>query len=115
MAGTNVIPDGNAEIAAEIPLIVEIIARTCRWINPETFRQLPVWSPWTARGRPLYDKTWQRRYTNTKRATKRELPGMAPRHGAVPAVARAKQPRWMLTHCSPPPRPSSQPPRRKTL
>ena len=28
MAGTNIIPDGNTEIAAEIPLIVEIVART---------------------------------------------------------------------------------------
>jgi len=65
MAGTNVIPDGNAEIAAEIPLIVEIIARTCRWVHPDTFREFPVWCPWTARGRPLYDRTWQRRYTNT--------------------------------------------------
>ncbi len=69
MAGTNVIPDGNAEIADKIPLIVEIIARTCRWVHPDTFRQLPVWCPWTARGRPLYDSTWQRRYTNTKRTT----------------------------------------------
>ncbi len=69
MAGTNVIPDGNAEIADKIPLIVEIIARICRWVHPDTFRQLPVWCPWTARGRPLYDSTWQRRYTNTKRTT----------------------------------------------
>jgi hypothetical protein len=69
MAGTNVIPDGNAEIAVEIPRIVDIIARTCRWVHPDTFRQLPVWRPWTARGRPLYDKTWQHRSTNTKRGT----------------------------------------------
>jgi hypothetical protein len=46
MVGANVIPDGNAEIAAEIPLIVEIIARTCRWVHPEVFRQLPVWYPY---------------------------------------------------------------------
>src|SRR3954470_15559852 len=49
MAGNYLIPDGNDEIAAEIPLVVEIIARTCRWVHPETFRQLPVWCPWTAR------------------------------------------------------------------
>jgi hypothetical protein len=70
MAGTNVIPDGNEEIAAEIPLIVEIVARTARWVHPETFRALPVWCPWTARGRPLYEKSWQRRATNTRRDTK---------------------------------------------
>jgi hypothetical protein len=69
MAGTNVIPDGNTEIEAEIPLVVELIARTCRWVHPDTFRQLPLWCPWIARGHPLYDSTWQRRYTNTKRGT----------------------------------------------
>jgi hypothetical protein len=45
VVGTNVIPDGNAEIAAEIPRIVDIIARTCRWVHPNTFHQLPVWCP----------------------------------------------------------------------
>jgi hypothetical protein len=69
VAGSNVIPDGNAEITPEIPLIVELIARTSRWVHPDTFRQLPVWCPWTARGRPLYDQSWQRRYTNTRRST----------------------------------------------
>jgi hypothetical protein len=69
MAGTNVIPDGNVEIASEIPLIVEIVARTARWVHPQTFSELPVWCPWTARGRPLYEKTWQRHSTNTRRDT----------------------------------------------
>jgi hypothetical protein len=73
MPGTHAIPDGNEEIAAEIPKIVDIIARTCRWVHPETFRRLPLWCPWTARGRPLYDRAWQRRYTNTKRATKQTI------------------------------------------
>ena len=37
--------------------------------DPETFRRLPVWAPYTAGGRLLYDATWSRRYTNTRRAT----------------------------------------------
>ena len=49
--------------------MVEIIARTARWVHPQTFRELPVWCPWAARGRPLYEKTWQRRSTNTRRDT----------------------------------------------
>lgn len=73
MSDSLIIPDGNAEIAEEIPLVVEIIARTSRWVNPKTFHELPVWCPWTARGRPLYDSTWQRRYTNTKRSTKQTV------------------------------------------
>jgi hypothetical protein len=36
---------------------------------PETFRALPVWAPHAARGRPLYDAGWTRRYTNTPEAT----------------------------------------------
>jgi hypothetical protein len=62
-----VIPDGNTEIADEITQIMGIIARTSRWVHPDVFRELPVWAPWAARGRPLYDRAWQRHYTNTKR------------------------------------------------
>lgn len=69
MTDNLLIPDGNTEIAGDIPRIVEIIARTSRWVHPKTFHELPVWCPWTARGRPLYDAKWQRRLTNTKRST----------------------------------------------
>ena len=63
------IPDGNEALRNDIPAIVELIERTARWVHPETFRALPVWAPHTARGRPLYDATWARRYTNTRQAT----------------------------------------------
>ena len=104
MPGTNVIPDGNKEIAAEIPLVVEIMARTCRWVHPDTFRQLPVWCPWTARGRPLYDSAWQRRYTNTKRATKltvEKVEGNVAASKALIAalgVASPKPANWTVCH-----------------
>lgn len=104
MGGTNVIPDGNAEIAAEIPLVVEIIARTCRWVHPDTFRQLPVWCPWTARGRPLYDRGWQRRYTNTKGATKQTVEKVEGNVAAGKAliaalgIANPKPRNWTVCH-----------------
>ena len=63
------IPDGNEALRQDIPAVVELIERTARWVNPETFRRLPVWAPHTARGRPLYDANWARRYTNTRKAT----------------------------------------------
>lgn len=63
------IPDGNDALRDDIPAIVELIERTARWVNPETFRRLPVWAPQTARGRPLYDATWSRQYTNTRKTT----------------------------------------------
>ena len=63
------VPDGNEALRADIPAIVELIERTVRWVHPDTFRALPVWAPHTARGRPLYDAAWSRRYTNTRKAT----------------------------------------------
>jgi hypothetical protein len=63
------IPDGNEALRQDIPAVVELIERTARWVNPETFRRLPIWAPHTARGRPLYDANWTRRYTNTRKAT----------------------------------------------
>lgn len=52
------IPDGLSEIEQELPLIMETIARTARWVHPDTFRALPVWCPDTARGQPRYDARW---------------------------------------------------------
>jgi hypothetical protein len=63
------IPDGNDVLREDIPAVVELIERSARWANPETFRRLPVWAPQTARGRPLYDASWSRRYKNTRKAT----------------------------------------------
>jgi hypothetical protein len=104
VVGTNVIPDGNAEIEAKIPLIIDLIARTSRWVHPETFHHLPVWCPWTARGRPLYDRTWQRPYTNTKRATKQTSDkfegNVAAAKSVIAAlgVANPKPPNWTVCH-----------------
>lgn len=52
------VPDGLSEIEQELPLIMETIARTARWVHPDTFRALPVWCPDTARGQPRYDARW---------------------------------------------------------
>lgn len=53
------VPDGLSEIEHELPLVMEMIARTARWAHPDTFRALPVWCPDTARGRPRYDAGWK--------------------------------------------------------
>lgn len=68
MSGFHV-PDGNEALRKDIPAIVELIERTARWVHPDTFKALPVWAPHTARGRPLYDATWTRQYTNTRAIT----------------------------------------------
>ncbi|MEH2539185.1 hypothetical protein [Bradyrhizobium sp. AZCC 1699] len=63
------VPDGNETLRTDIPAVAELIARTARWVHPETFRALPVWAPHAARGMPLFDASWSRQYTNTKKAT----------------------------------------------
>jgi len=54
------VQDGLSEIEHELPLVMEMIARTARWVHPETFKALPIWCPDTARARPRYDATWSR-------------------------------------------------------
>jgi hypothetical protein len=63
------VPDGNAALRSDIPAIVELIERTCRWVHPDTFQALPVWAPHTARGRALFDASWSRQYTNKRKST----------------------------------------------
>jgi hypothetical protein len=98
------IHDGNEEIRAEIPLVIEIIARTARWVNPETFRRLPVWCPYVARGHRLYDKSWTRQYQNAKRSTGESSgktePNIAAGKALVEAlgVSRPKPRNWTVCH-----------------
>ena len=104
MPRNNVIPDGNEEIAAEIPPIVGVIARTARWVHPQTFQALPVWCPWTARKRPLYDSKWQQRATNTRRdtgVTSEKFEGNVAAANALMAalsVAPPKPKNWTVCH-----------------
>jgi hypothetical protein len=57
--------DGVAELKHDLPQLVEILARTARWVHPEIFKLLPVWHPEHCRRSPLYDATWTRRSTNS--------------------------------------------------
>lgn len=69
MAGGFYVQDGNEALRDDIPAVIAVIERTARWVHPKTFLALPVWAPHTARGRPLYNSVWTRRYTNTRKAT----------------------------------------------
>lgn len=98
------IPDGNDAIRDDIPAVVELIERTARWVNPETFRRLPVWAPHTARGRRLYDARWTRPYTNTRATTgvtSEKYEGNVAALTALVAaldVARPKPKNWTVCH-----------------
>lgn len=47
--------------------IAALIERTARWVDPETFRLLPVWFPEFARRGALYNANWSIRRQNTNR------------------------------------------------
>lgn len=99
-----VIQDGNEAIREEIPLVMKMIERTARWVHPETFRRLPVWCPWAARGRQLYDSSWTRKYTNTKKSTNETMSKVEGNIAASDALRRAlgvrgpKPKNWTVCH-----------------
>ncbi len=66
------VPDGLSEIKNELPLIMKMIARTARWVHPETFKALPIWCPDTARGFLRYDARWSRVLENSRGVQKKE-------------------------------------------
>jgi hypothetical protein len=69
-SGWTPIPDGLAEIRDDLPVVIEMIARTARWVHPDTFRALPLWYPETARGRPLFTPSWNAIYSIKNQVTK---------------------------------------------
>lgn len=83
-------------------MIMEMIARSARWVHPDTFRALPVWYPETARGRPIYDATWSRQYINTNRLSrlsqnKYEGNGQAAK-ALISALGAPKVSNWSVCH-----------------
>lgn len=104
MSDALIIPDGNDALRDDIPAVVELIERTARWVHPLTFQALPVWAPHTARGRPLYDSTWNSQYTNTSRATKITAPKFEGNVAAGKALIAAlgvgspKPKNWTVCH-----------------
>lgn len=102
--GGFVVPDGNDAVRSDIPAIAELIERTARWVHPDTFRALPVWAPHTARGRPLYDRSWTQRATNTREATGRTEDKFETNGGALQTlvaaldVASPKPKNWTVCH-----------------
>lgn len=59
--------DGLDILLENIPLvdIMRLIECTVRWVDPKTFRLLPVWFPEYARGEPFYKADWYEKQMNT--------------------------------------------------
>jgi hypothetical protein len=96
------LPDGLDELREEMPLVINLIARTARWVHPDAFRALPVWYPETARGRPIYDAKWTRIYTNTNRSTAavtdKAEPNIKAGQAFVAALGSDRRDNWTVCH-----------------
>src|SRR3954465_13340831 len=53
---------------------MRLIERTARWVDPHTFRLLPVWYPEYARRSPFYKANWSEQQLNKNRATGMSAP-----------------------------------------
>lgn len=63
------LPDGLTALRAELRLgeVMRLIECTARWVDPETFRRLPLWYPEYARGAFFYKKNWSEPQMNKNR------------------------------------------------
>jgi hypothetical protein len=63
--------DGLDALRAELSLkeIMRLIERTARWVDPETFRLLPVWYPEYSRRALFYKANWSEPQMNRNRET----------------------------------------------
>lgn len=93
------VPDGLTEIKNELPLIMKMIARTTRWVHPDTFKALPIWCPDTARGYPQYDARWSRVLVNKRGVQKKEA-NIRAANALVEAlgVGAPKPKNWTVCH-----------------
>jgi hypothetical protein len=94
------IPDGLDEIRSALPAVVELIAKTARWVHPDTFRALPVWCPDTARGRPRYDAKWKQQLVSGRGVQKVEE-NIRAANALVDALGAQRNPKprnWTVCH-----------------
>lgn len=67
----DILPDGLDALRAELHLgeVMRLIERTARWVDPATFRLLPLWYPEHGRGKYFYKGKWSEPQMNTNRQT----------------------------------------------
>ncbi len=85
-----------------MPRIIDLIARTARWVHPDTFRALPVWYPEAARGEPIYNAKWAAVYKNKSRSvakiTDKSEPNIKAGKAFVMALGARKTSNWTVCH-----------------
>jgi hypothetical protein len=65
------LPDGLEALRAELSVgeVMRLLERTARWVDPQTFRLLPIWYPEFARGVFFYKANWSEPQLNKSRQT----------------------------------------------
>jgi len=101
-------PLGDGLVALEAHLdtrtVADLIAKTARWVDPETFRLLPLWYPEYARGAPLYNANWTVRRQSRNAATSEirdKVEGNSWANKALTkalGLASAERPNWSCCH-----------------
>ncbi len=63
--------DGLEALRAELSLseVIRLIERTARWVDPESFKRLPVWYPEHSRRGLFYKNNWSEPQMNRNRQT----------------------------------------------
>lgn len=68
---SDVLPDGVIALRDELKLkeVMRLIERTARWVDPETFKIMPLWYPEHSRGGFFYKQNWSEPQMNRNRQT----------------------------------------------
>jgi hypothetical protein len=101
-----VLPDGLVALREELKLgeVMRLIERTARWVDPETFRLLPVWYPEHARRSLFYKNGWSEPLMNKNKETGRAEHKREANSYANKALTRAlglrsvDRPNWSCCH-----------------
>lgn len=98
--------DGLAALRAELSLaeVMRLIERTARWVDPATFRLLPIWYPEHSRRGLFYKADWSAPQMNRNRQTGVEVHKHEGNNYAAKALTQAlglrgrNRPNWSCCH-----------------
>lgn len=100
-AKTRSLPDGLEALRRELDIrdIMRLIERTAKWVDPATFRLLPVWFPEHARKGHLYNANWTEPRLLNKETHKREGNTQANKALTLAlGLRKGTRPNWTCCH-----------------
>lgn len=103
---TETLPDGLEALRRELALpdLMGLLERTARWVDPKTFKYLPVWYPEHARRTLFYKANWSEPQMNCNRQTGVSVHKHEGNTHANKALTRAlglrsrERPNWSCCH-----------------